>query len=144
MRYSLALLFCALSITNCLSAEFEKGQRVSLFRLIANPNPYHSKVVFVTGYVSIALEDMSVCPIRDPLTRQDCLWLKIDDGPFETDKDMERFDKRKRAWIKFHKKVVSIRATFDKNETGHLGGWSGGLTKITEVFGPQGVTEFWP
>ncbi len=122
----------------------ELGQRVSLFRLIVNPDSYHEKVVFVTGYVRIGLEDMSICPSRDSLSNIDCLWLNIDDGPFETDKDMERYYENERKWNKFNKSVVSIRATFDKNETGHMGGWSGGLTKITQVFGRKGLTEFRP
>lgn len=119
----------------CFAAgnEAELGERVSIYRLIANPEPYTGKVVFVTGYVRIGFEDWSICPSKSTLSTQDCLWLVIDDGPFESEQDQQRLRLAQMKWKHFNRKVVSLRATFDASETGHLGGWSGGLKRITTV-----------
>lgn len=117
--------------------ESELGERVSLYRLIANPESYQGKVVFVTGYVRIGLEDGSICPSKEPLSTQDCLWLVIDDGPLESEQDEQRLSLAQKKWKHFNRKVVSLRATFAPSETGHLGGWSGGLRHITSIYPKQ-------
>lgn len=114
--------------------EAELGERVSIYRLIANPEPYQGKEVFVTGYVRIGLEDRSICPSKATLSTQDCLWLVIDDGPFESVQDEQRLRSAQKKWQHFNRKVVSLRATFDTSETGHLGGWSGGLKHISAIY----------
>ena len=126
----LALSFTAISAS---AACEESSQHVSLYRLIANPDEFHGKKVYVTGFVRIGLENMSICPSRHALSYKDCLWLRIDEGEYETQADMVRFDRANRKWRQFNRQVVSVRATFDKNETGHFGLWSGGLTHIVQV-----------
>ena len=111
----------------------QEAQRVSIYALIGNPERFDGSVVVVQGYVRIGLEDMSICPTANPLSLKDCVWLVIDDGPFESDADGQRYFKREKQWKRFHRKVAMVWATFDKAETGHFGGWSGGLKKITSV-----------
>lgn len=110
-----------------------RDESVSFINLIATPERYHGKIVAVSAYVSIAMGDMSLCPTEHPLTKKDCLWLEIYSGPFKTSKDLERYNAEEEKWKPYHGRIVGLRGTFDKNETGRLGMWSGGIKKVTAV-----------
>jgi len=135
-----ALCVAAFTIANAQPRDL--GEKVSLINLIATPERYHGKVVFVSVYATIGLENMSLCPSNQVLTSKDCLWLDIDSGPFETDQDLKRYIEREKLWKQFHRQVVSLRGTFNKENTGHFGGWSGGIEKVTEVYGEHLDIDF--
>lgn len=120
----------------------ELGEPVSIIRLVANPDAYDGKVVFVTGYLTVGLENNSLCLSREPASSHDCLWVELDDGPWESKADERRFLNRQKEWLTYSQQRVSIRATLDKTNTGHFGGWSAGLAKISEVYGARCQTEF--
>jgi hypothetical protein len=98
------------------------GESVSIIQLVANPERYHGKVVFITAYATIELENNSLCMTPTPASHKDCIWLEYDDGT-------------KAAWSKMNGHRVTVRGTFNKDNTGHFGGWSGAL---------ESVTEYWP
>lgn len=133
---------CVAASTIASAQPRDLGEKVSLINLIATPERYHGKVVFVSVYVTIGLEDMSLCPSNQVLTSKDCLWLTIDSGPFETEQDLKRYMERETLWKQFHGQVLSLRGTFNKENTGHFGGWSGSIEKVTEAYGERLEVDF--
>lgn len=128
-RFILAILFAAMT----MSMVHARNELVSLINLIATPERYHGKEVVISAYVTIEMGNMSLCQVERPLTKKDCLWLTIYSGPFKTAKDMERYNAEEKKWLPYHGRSVSLRGTFDKNETGHHGLWSGGIKKVTAI-----------
>lgn len=116
------------------SKERDPGIRVSLINLIATPEVYHKKLVFVTGFASIEFENNNLCLSKDRASTKDCVWINYDDGPYETGADLERFKKKESEWKKYNGKRISIRGVFDAKNTGHLGGSSGGIGHIIDVY----------
>ena len=112
----------------------ERGIHVSLIRLIAAPEAFHGKKVFVSGYAFIEFENNNLCLVPDPASSKDCVWINYDDGPYQSEADHERFLAAERKWVGYNRKVITIRGVFDANGSGHLGGSSGEIGHITEVF----------
>lgn len=137
-RIFLAALLCATATAWAAAPERECGERVSLSKLIANPDAYHGKAVWVVAYATIEFESMTACPSANEVQMAACLWLNIDDGPYKTDGDYARYESKLKIWKQqFNLQTVAIRATFDKKERGHFSMWPGGLTNVTEVSEPQ-------
>ena len=113
----------------------ECGEHVPLARLIANPDDYHGKALWVVAYVTIDFENMTACPSEKETQTKSCLWLDIDDGPYKADQDYARYRSKLQIWNRFNLQTIAIRATFDKNLKGHLSMWPAGLKKVTEVWG---------
>lgn len=112
----------------------DTGEYVSIIQLIANPDRYHGKVVFLSVYPKVEFEGDCLCMVPNAASSKDCLWLQYDDGPWETDKDMERYKRAQARWKPLSGKRVSVRGTFNKNNTGHFGLFSGALEKIADVY----------
>jgi hypothetical protein len=139
--------FCALGLIftvpfNSFSGTDSTGIHVSFINLIANPERYDKKLVYLTGYLVVEFENSSFCPSKNTLSTKDCLWLSIDSGPFETDKDSARFKEKSKMWKQFSGKVVSIRGYFDSQDTGHFDGWSGAIRDVVDVHGPKTRLSF--
>lgn len=115
---------------------------VLLTRLVAEPETYHGKTLWVVANVTIEFENMSACPSASTAQIQQCLWLQIDDGPYKTDLDYARYQSKRSAWEQFNRQTVAIHAIFDKTEKGHFSIWPGGLRTVTEVMGQQGGWSF--
>lgn len=136
-----AALLCA--TTSVLAApDRECGERVSLAGLIANPDAYHGKTLWVEAHVTIDFENITACPSEKETQTKSCLWLDIDDSPYKTNQDYARYQSKLRTWKRFDLQTVAIRATFDKTLKGHFSMWPGGLRNATEVSGHQGGWNF--
>lgn len=88
------------------------------------------KAVTVIAYLTLEFENMTACPSKDDTTIDRCLWLNIDDGPFKSDADYARYQTKLRDWQRFNRQTVILRASFDKNEKGHVSMWPGGMGKV--------------
>ena len=135
-----AVLLCA--TTSSSASTPECGERVSLAKLIANPDTYHGKTLWVVANVTIEFENMTACPSGVEVEMKKCLWLDIDDGPYKTDQDYARYQSKLRTWTRFNRETVAIRAMFDKTLTGHFGMWPGGLRRVTEMSGRDSGWSF--
>ncbi|MCL4315670.1 MAG: hypothetical protein M1527_02195 [Gammaproteobacteria bacterium] len=120
----------------------ECSERVPLARLIANPDEYHGKALWVVVYATIDFENMTACPSENETQMRSCLWLDIDDGPYKTDQDYARYQSKLQIWNRFNRQAVAIRATFDKTLKGHFSMWPGGLRSVTEVSDQQDGWNF--
>jgi hypothetical protein len=138
MRYILVASLMVCMAVHASAAEpkrlSEAGVRVSIINLIATPGAYHKKLVFISGYASIEFENNNLCLSKDPASTRDCVWINYDDGPYETDADMKRYEAKRREWAKYDGKLISIRGIFDAESTGHLGGSSGEIGHIVDVY----------
>ena len=137
IRIPFVALLCT-SASALAAPDQECGERVSLAALIANPDAYHGKTLWVVVYATIDFENMTACPSENETRAKSCLWLDIDDGPYKTDQDYARYQSKLRTWEQFNLQTVAIRATFDKTLTGHLGMWPAELRNVKEVSGHQG------
>ena len=131
---------CLLATTNLFAngamAETDnQSVSVSLINLIATPERYHGKLVHVTGYISLGVEDNSICPMKVKISSKDCIWINIDSGPYETKADEKRILKKMTILHKFKGKVATIKAKFDQENQGHFGSSSGALTDIVDIYG---------
>lgn len=108
----------------------------TLATLIDDPKAHHGKAVTVAAYVTIEFENMTACPAKDDTAISRCLWLNIDDGPFKTDADYERYQSKLRDWQRFNREIVILRARFDSTEKGHFSMWPGGLGNVCDVSRP--------
>ena len=131
-RVVLSLVLMSLTCAP-VCADAPERLRVSVIQLVANPERYTGKPVFVTGFLTIALENDSLCATPVVASSSDCIWVQYDDGPYNDEKDKARFDAATKKWAALSKKRVSIKATFNQKNTGHLGGSPGALERITEV-----------
>lgn len=143
-RRLLFLLIVFLSVMNpVLAAPVEKcGEPVPLAKLIANPDAYHGKAMWVVAYVTIDFENTTACSSENETQAKSCLWLDIDDGPYKTDQDHARYQSKLQTWQQFNLQTVAIRATFDKTLKGYFNMWPGGLGNVTEASGHQGGWNF--
>jgi len=115
-------------------AEQDRGEYVSIVQLIANPDRYHGKVIFISAYATIRHEGDSLCMVPKAASSKDCVWLRFDDGPYETEKDFARYERARAKWQRLSGKRISVRGTFSKTDTGHLRMYSGGIGKISDVY----------
>lgn len=137
-----AALLCATTLASAAAPDAECGERVPLEELIANPDAYHGKALWVVAYATIDFENMTACASETDTRIDNCLWLDIDDGPYQTDQDYARYQSKRHAWEQFNLQTVAIRATFDKAQKGHFSMWPAGLRSVTEVSGNQGGWSF--
>lgn len=136
----LAGLLC--TTTPALAAAPECGEPVPLAGLIANPDAYHGKALWVVAHATIEFENMTACPSEKETQTKSCLWLDIDDGPYKTDQDFARYQSKLKVWERFTLQTVAIHATFDKTLTGHFNLWPGGLKNVTLISGHEGGWDF--
>jgi len=104
-------------------------ESVSLINLIATPERYDKKKVVVAGWITLDLENMSLCVGKEVPSGKECVWVEFEDGT----RNQELFARRLKQWRQHNGKVVVVHAVFDKDNHGHLGGWSGGLEKIERI-----------
>lgn len=132
-------LICSIAVALAMQqsafaeAPKDRGEYVSIIRLVANPERYHGKVVFLSAYATVKFEGNQLCAVQKPASTKDCLWLQFDDGPYVNDEDLARYKRAKAKWEKFNGKLISLRGTFSMENTGHFGLWSGAIEYITDV-----------
>lgn len=132
------ILFLAswcLTIPALAAPATECGERVPLAKLIASPDKYHGKALWVVAHITIDFENMTACPFENETQMKNCLWLDIVDGPYKTEQEYTRYETRLQKWKQFDRQTVAIHATFDNGKKGHFSMWPGTLKQVTEVSG---------
>ena len=88
--------------------------------LLANPEHFHGRRVQLKGFLTAEFEGTALYLTRDHAEHgisAEGVWVEFNDIPKE-----------------LHFKWVLIEATFDKDERGHMGSWSGGLKDIERIY----------
>lgn len=134
-KYRIYLFLMAFFAALCNRAVAGEVYYVSLINLIATPEKYDGKIIFVQAYVKIAQENMSICQTSRMTSSKDCLWLEIDNGPYDSKEDMQRVKSKEMLWKACDGKRVSIHGLFDANNQGNEGLWSGAIKDVSSVYG---------
>ncbi len=101
-------------------AQNQEPVDVPLIRLIVVPEKYHGVFVRTLGFVRLEFEGNVMYPHRE-----DCMHALIGNGIW-IDVDEKHFKQASTHGMKY----CLIEATFDANERGHLGMWSGSFKSI--------------
>jgi hypothetical protein len=94
-----------------------------MIQLIANPEKYDGKLVFVKGVGNLQYEGDAVYLNIDDYINGNTLnglWITLDE-------DVISYEEAK----KYNGKYVIIIGEFDKDNKGHFGSWSGSINHIT-------------
>lgn len=120
----LFVLLCVGTVGSA-QAHATEYQHVSMIELIANPEKYDKKPVLIQGYLVLEYENnalyLSEWDGQNYLFRNS-LWVRLTP------------DQRKEYEGKSGK-IVSAWGEFTKDDHGHMGLYSGGLTKIARIAG---------
>lgn len=111
-------IFCFL-MTGSYAAPID----ASIINLIASPQQFNSKQIRIVGYVRLELEGNAVYLNRDDFSegiRKNGLWL-----------DVETMSPAQLTNI--NGRYALVEGTFSMGDRGHLGMWSGAITKITRI-----------
>ncbi|MCO5934525.1 hypothetical protein NAF17_03140 [Mucilaginibacter sp. RB4R14] len=107
------------------SARLNEYQEVSLISLIANPEKYNKRHVRVIGYLNLEFEGNGLYFHKEDYDRaieKNGLWV-----------EMSRDSIFSPQIKKCNRKYVLIEGTFDSENTGHKGMWSGSLKDIKRL-----------
>jgi hypothetical protein len=105
--------------------EFTPG----LAAVLANPERFHGKKIQIEGFLHVEFEGTAVYLCKehaDYLITENGLWVDFDPQAVEV-------EQRTGGPAKLHRKWVLLEGTFDNVDRGHMGGWSGTLTKVDRV-----------
>lgn len=140
-RHALSVL----SLTLLLALPAAQGARprppaaaplvVSLDALLLAPETYHGKRVQISAWLSLSEENHALCPDEGTVATRSCLWVNVDNGPWSTDKDMERYKRRLEQWQTCANRRVTVTGRVDATDQGLLGLWGATLRDITDVLG---------
>lgn len=107
------------------STRLNEYQEVSLISLIANPEKYNKRHVRVIGYLNIEFEGNGLYFHKEDYNRsieKNGLWV-----------EMSRDSIFSPQVKKCNRNYVLIEGTFDSENTGHRGMWSGSLKDIKRL-----------
>jgi hypothetical protein len=102
--------------------EFTPG----LAAVLANPDRFHGKRISIKGFLHVDFEGTAVYLCKDHadyLITENGLCVDFDPQAIEV-------EQRTGGPTKLHRKWVLLEGTFDKDNRGHHGSWSGALTKV--------------
>lgn len=123
------ILVTLIGLTLEVTAQPSEYEGVSLINLIATPERFEQRKVAVSGWLSLELENMSLCIADRVPSRKECLWIEFE----HQNQSREEFEKQLNQWKQHDKRLVMVHGTFDKSNKGHFGAWSGALDKIIRI-----------
>lgn len=99
------------------------AQSVSLMQLMATPERYEGKEVYVVGFMHLEFEGDVLYTYREDWTQNlmsNGIWLDVD-------------SKKYQQTLKLNNNYVVIEGTFTTKLKGHLGMYAGAITNIVRV-----------
>jgi hypothetical protein len=111
-----------LALALCAPATAQEVTTVSMLRVVAAPEQFHGKVIRVLGFFRCEFEGTVIHPYREDYERAlipNGIWADV---PLEDPrcKDLSMG-------------YVLVEGVFDAKKKGHMGMWSGSLTKISRM-----------
>jgi hypothetical protein len=119
----------AAALVACISAAVataradEMPKDASIVQLLATPERFDGKPVRVFGFLRLAFEGDALYLHREDDTQgltRNALWV-------------DRTEAMEREQAKLNAHYVLIEATFDAEDTGHMGLFGGALKKVTRI-----------
>ncbi|WP_299991298.1 hypothetical protein [uncultured Pontibacter sp.] len=128
--FSIFLLIICFTCLSSFQGVFP--ERVSLIKLLANPDEYHGKKIMVTGFLHLELEDNSLYFSREHanyLSTENAIWVNLGKNIRVEDKEGSQT-----SIDALNRKYVMIIGKFNKDRTGHMGLFSGEIEDIERIF----------
>lgn len=104
----------------------DRPDYVSIIELVVNGAKYDGKEVFVRGFLTVKFESTGLYLTREcaenGLTKNG-LWVRFS-STLENQTNI----------LKFNKKYVSLKGTFNAKNRGHMELWSGTIDEISKIF----------
>ena len=127
LKRALIYLFVGCAATailrgNAAPAQPGPAEDVPMVRLVANPERYDGKRVHTFGFVRLEFEGDAIYPYEADYRHSmamNGLWFDIDLEPKEAKK--------------VNRMYCLVEGTFDAKDQGHMGMWSGAITKVTRL-----------
>lgn len=117
------VLILGLLVTRISFAEGNSALPVSIYQLIANPEKYDGKEVYVIGFMHMEFEGDVIYAHREDWTH-----TLIQNGiAFDVPKNSYS------SWMKINNNYVVVQGIFSATARGHLALRVGSLTKITKL-----------
>ncbi|MGY3793779.1 hypothetical protein [uncultured Aquimarina sp.] len=138
MKFLILIVFlngCA-SIGTYKTTSYEEDDytKVSIDKILENPNLYHEKKIELNGYFFYGLEEAAITNDKSSSVKQR-IWIDFDYKKNLLDNNNnELFAKNK--LLDCSNKKIKIKGVFSKENKGHLGIYIGALTNIT-YFGDE-------
>ncbi|WP_157724149.1 hypothetical protein [Winogradskyella sediminis] len=108
-----------------IEVEYASNHTLSLVNLIATPGKYHEKKIQIIGYVNVEFEGNGIYLHKDDYDHgiySNGFWISIDKNI-----------RQQIADEKMNKSYVLLEGTFNMNQRGHMGLWSGEIENITRI-----------
>ncbi len=105
--------------------EYASNYTLSLVNLIATPEKYHGKKVQIVGFLNIEFEGNGIYLHKNDYEHgiySNGFWVSIDQKTGKTISD-----------DKLNKSYVLIEGTFNMEQRGHMGLWSGEIENINRI-----------
>ena len=118
-----ASVACIVAAFASARAGAEMPKDVSMVQLLATPERFDGKLVRVFGFLRLAFEGDALYLHREDDTQgltRNALWV-------------DRTEAMEREQEKLNAHYVLIEATFDAEDTGHMGLFGGALKKVTRT-----------
>ena len=134
-KYLLAAIMAAIALT----ASAQSPIKVSLINLIATPERFDGKVVWVEGYMHDQFEDQAVYLSKedgDHWITSNAIWVvETENTKVEMHPSMINSSKSKKPHFETDHSYVSIIGTFNMGNRGHFGLYAGELNQVSRIQG---------
>jgi len=110
---------------NDTKVEYASNYTLSLINLISTPEKYNGKKVQIIGYLNVEFEGNGIYLHKDDYEHgiySNGFWISIDQSI-----------RKKISNEKLNKSYVLIEGTFNMEQRGHMGLWSGEIDNITRI-----------
>lgn len=126
---------CA-SIGTYKTASYEEDAytKVSIDKILENPNLYHKKKVELNGYFFYGLEEAAITDNKNSNVKQR-IWIDFDYKKKLIDNNNDDLFAKNKL-LDCSNKKIKIKGVFSKDNNGHLGIYAGALSSIA-YFGDE-------
>lgn len=105
--------------------------RVSIVKLLANPEKYHNRMVNVKGFLHHKFEDSKIYLTKEHSqfnSHENALWVNYDENVI-----VEPLKGGKEDLQSMDRKFVTLVGYFDMNSNGHFGNYAGTIRDVIRI-----------
>ena len=137
--FALILLFCGIAWgQKSISSEPYPLKPPSLINVIANPEKYDGKRIRVSGFLHYQFEDSALYFSKDDadyLITANAVWIRYGEKPVMQSIECQGQSKASISDLDYlDGRYVSLEGTFNMNERGHMGIFSGTIENVVRIY----------
>ena len=111
-------------IDTSMSAKFVP---VTFGEILANPDKFHSKQIEIEGYYEGGVEKSALFKSRHAGNLKKAMWIEIGSRELKDSASGEKLGQSQEQSNIGNERYVRVRGIFDKNNTGHMDDYFGGI-----------------